>query len=72
MNLFPIEKHFGLFNPDKSPVYSINFSGTSDSGLQPQPRMGWANRPAFYALMIVGLSLKLTNLAGLVVRGGGK
>uniref|UniRef100_A0A0E0KG57 Glucan endo-1,3-beta-D-glucosidase n=1 Tax=Oryza punctata TaxID=4537 RepID=A0A0E0KG57_ORYPU len=54
-----IEKHFGLFNPDKSPVYSINFSGTSDSALQPQPSVGWASRPVFYAVVIVGLSLVL-------------
>uniref|UniRef100_A0A0E0D3L6 Glucan endo-1,3-beta-D-glucosidase n=1 Tax=Oryza meridionalis TaxID=40149 RepID=A0A0E0D3L6_9ORYZ len=47
-----IGKHFGLFNPDKSPVYSINFSITSDSGLQSQPSMGWASRPAFYALQV--------------------
>uniref|UniRef100_A0A0E0GQB5 Glucan endo-1,3-beta-D-glucosidase n=1 Tax=Oryza nivara TaxID=4536 RepID=A0A0E0GQB5_ORYNI len=43
----PIEKHFGLFNPDKSPVYCINFSGTSDSC----PRsMGLASRPVYYAM----------------------
>uniref|UniRef100_A0A0D3FL36 Glucan endo-1,3-beta-D-glucosidase n=1 Tax=Oryza barthii TaxID=65489 RepID=A0A0D3FL36_9ORYZ len=52
----PIEKHFGLFNPDKSPVYCINFSGTSDSC----PRsMGLASRPVYYAMVIVCLNLVL-------------
>uniref|UniRef100_A0A0E0D3L8 Glucan endo-1,3-beta-D-glucosidase n=1 Tax=Oryza meridionalis TaxID=40149 RepID=A0A0E0D3L8_9ORYZ len=55
-----IEKHFGLFNPDKSSVYCINFSGTSDySCPQSQRSMGLASRPVYYAMVIVCLNLVL-------------
>uniref|UniRef100_J3LQN1 Glucan endo-1,3-beta-D-glucosidase n=1 Tax=Oryza brachyantha TaxID=4533 RepID=J3LQN1_ORYBR len=57
-----IERHFGLFNPDKSPVYSMNFLATDpvSAGSTPQSSSaGWATRPVCYAMLIVGLSLVL-------------
>uniref|UniRef100_A0A0D9W6Z4 Glucan endo-1,3-beta-D-glucosidase n=1 Tax=Leersia perrieri TaxID=77586 RepID=A0A0D9W6Z4_9ORYZ len=46
-----IERHFGLFNPDKSPAYAIDFSGTAGSSAKPS--VGCARRPVRYAMVVV-------------------